>query len=78
MIVFLKTFKSLQGLLFILAAFFFYQAAVFFFHSLRDLHRGENGVTKGLVFLSGGLSLAGVVNITETLYRFFRTEHIEE
>lgn len=75
---FLKTWRSLQGVLFILAVFFCYQAAVFFFHSLRDLHRGQNGVTKGLVFLSGGLTLAGILNIVETIYKFFRRDSIEQ
>jgi len=76
--VFLRTFKGLQGLLFLLALFFTYQSSVFFFHSLRDMHRGENGVTKGLVFLSGGLTLAGLLNLVETLYRIFRQEAIEQ
>lgn len=78
LIVFLRAFRGLQAILFLLAGFFLYQSIVFFFHSLRDMHRGENGVTKGLVFLSGGLGLAGLLNVIETAYRFFRTEYLEQ
>ena len=53
-------FSILQILVVIAGLFFLYQCAVFCYHSIVDLTRGENGLTAGFLVLYVGMLLGGL------------------
>jgi hypothetical protein len=72
--VLLGMFRGLQVILGLLASFFIYQSSIFFYHTLKDHLQGENGVTQGLMVLYGGLIMAGLVTVAESIYKAFYVE----